>query len=233
MRRSAIRFLVFAVLAVFWFVPCLSLRAASPRPNTNVPVKNAFADDEGKEPVRVLKVLSGDTLQIVCKGQQETVRLEGLDLSGKDTGRAAEDVRRLAGLLKGKSVEVATGSSPEQERDQQGRRFVTLYAEGENINEMLRTMERFGFDAVTETLPDKLDPPPVPRSSSPPPPPAKKTKTGLTVIGKVTYERVYVTPRDKTYHKANCRLLSGVRAVPVLKEYAVQQGYNPCRRCKP
>lgn len=233
MRRSTIRFLVFAVLAVFWFVPCLTLLAASPQPNRSFLPNNSPAGDEAKEPVRVLKVVSGDTLQIVYRGQEETVRLKGLDLSGKDPGRAAEDTRRLAGLLKGKSIEVATHSSSDEERDEEGRLLVTLYAEGENINKTLKDMEPFGFHAEMETLPSEADRLPEARTSSPPPPPVKKKKNAPTVIGKVTYNRVYITPRDKTYHKANCRLLSGVRAVPVLKDYAIAQGYKPCRRCKP
>ena len=227
------RFLVFAVVAAFGFISFLPLRAASPRPNPQSLVTKSPAGDEAKKPVRVLKVVSGDTLQVVYKEHAETVRLKGLDLSGKDAGRAAEDARRLAGLLKGKTIEVAIDSSSNEERDEEGRLLVTLYAEGENINETLRALEPVGFDAEMETPPDEADRLPEARSDSTPSPPVKKKKNGPNVIGKVTYNRVYITPRDKTYHKANCRLLSGVRAVPVLKEYAIAQGYKPCRRCKP
>lgn len=231
MRRNAMRFLVFAVVAAFGVICFLPLRGASPQPNRSPLPNNSPAGDEAKEPVRVLKVISGDTVQIVYKGNVETVRLKGLDVSGKDTWRAAEDARRLARLLRGKSVQIDASSFSEEARDDEGRLLVTLYAEGENINRMLRPAEPVGGTAEIETVPDEPELPEA-RSGSPSSPPPKK-KNGPNVIAKVTYNRVYVTPRDRTYHKANCRLLSGIRAVPVLKEYAIGQGYKPCRRCKP
>jgi hypothetical protein len=232
MRTGTIRFRIFPLLAALSLIPCSAPCAVSSRSNNNIPQKDSSADNEAKEPVRVLKVISGDTLLIDYKGRQETVRLKGLDSSDKDTWRAAEEARRLARLLKGKEVELAASSSSEEERDEKGRLLVTLYAEGENVNQMLAAMERFGFDAEMDTLRKEPERPSEARSV-PPSPPANKKKTPANVIATITYDKVYVTPRDKTYHKANCRLLSGIRAVPVLREYAAQQGYKPCRRCKP
>ncbi|MDP2898400.1 MAG: hypothetical protein Q8Q12_17820 [bacterium] len=232
MRMKAAPLLVLAVLAALLFADRAVLYAASPRSSKDVPDKTFSTDLEAKERVRVLKVITGDTLLIDYRGREETVRLKGLDSSDKDTRRAAEEARRLARLLKGKEVELAASSSSEEERDEKGRLLVTLYAEGENVNEMLAAMERFGFDAQMDTLRKEPERPPEARSG-PPPPPANKKKTPANVITTITYDKVYVTPRDKTYHKANCRLLSGIRAVPVLREYAAQQGYKPCRRCKP
>ncbi len=43
---------------------------------------------------------------------------------------------------------------------------------------------------------------------------------------------VYVTKSGKKYHTSECRYVLG-KQIPISRQEAVNEGYEPCRRCKP
>jgi len=192
-----------------------------------------------REPVKVLEIVSGDSLLVLSKGRRMPVRLQGVNVPEKDDPRSEEAVKLLQDLLANKSVQMAFGFPREVKKDDRGRLIATLFADGESVNEQMIIAGWSAADNVVEPSPlegshhferDAPEKNPEPllttRSSSPKSPKNVADHSPST-------ERVYIKSGDKTYHRARCRLLQNVRAIPILKSEAIRQGYKRCSRCKP
>jgi hypothetical protein len=193
---------------------------------------------------KVVQVVSGDTLLVIYEGRRQLVRLRDVDAPDKGNPRANEAVKLLQQLVKGKSIELGFGSPPEMERDERGRLLAYVFADGESVNEQLMKADLSGSQRASP------QPPPPKRSlkpdlpqrssgtSSGTPPSQQKGKgkgkgTTGTTITLPAEPKVYITARDKTYHREQCGLLQGVKPVPMLKTEAIRLGYKPCKRCRP
>jgi endonuclease YncB( thermonuclease family) len=234
-RRMGICFLLVLFVAISLANFNLDAATSSEEEPT---AKGASEEASSREPVRVLRIISADTVLVSVKGRRLLVGLRGVKAPEKDDPRCEEAEQCLLRLIKNKKTELAFGSPPEVERDDQGRLLAYLFADDENVNEQ---MTAAGWSGEASQLPA---PRPEARTRlTPKPPPvlkqslttasSQKKSSGKAAKPDAATERVYITPRTKTYHRANCRLLRDVQAVPVLKTQAIRLGYKPCRRCKP
>jgi len=96
-------------------------------------IVNNFLEDKDNEITRVIKVIDGDTIQVLIGGKKETVRLIGIDTPETVDPRrevecfGKEASRKLKSLVNGKSV-VLKNDPMQSERDKYGRllRYVFL-----------------------------------------------------------------------------------------------------------
>jgi endonuclease YncB( thermonuclease family) len=193
---------------------------------------------DSRHPVKVLEVLSGDTLLVMYEGRRTVVRLRGVTAPEKGEPRCQEAVNLLRRLLKSKSVELGFGSPPEIEKDDRGRFLAYLFADGEDVNEQMRSG---GWSETRETgpapgprPPGRMQPPRVPPvEETPPVSTTSSPKTSTSGSADSGSTIVHITAVNKIYHRPGCRLLRDVRSVPVLKSEAIRLGYTRCRRCRP
>jgi endonuclease YncB( thermonuclease family) len=216
------------------------LYGSSPRLLKVGPAREASPEMTSREPVEVLNVVSGDTLLVIRKGRRMLVGLRGVKTSDIKGPRSREAARLLWSLVKDKSIELGFGLPREMKQDARGRLIGYLFADGESVNQKMVnagwTSDSPVFHAPVQEAPRSFAPHSTPVISESPTilstqqktPEKKKAKTA-----DLSSQIVYITPHDKTYHKAQCRLLQNVRAVRVLKSQAIRMGYKRCSRCKP
>lgn len=191
-----------------------------------------------REPVKVLNVVCGDTLLVIRKGRRMLVGLRGVNAPDRKGPRSREAARFLRSLVKDKSIELGFGLPPEMKQDDRRRLIGYLFADGESVNEEMVnagwTSDSSAFHSPAPEAPRSFAPHSRPGVSQSPAPLSTQQKTAKKAkTADRGSEIVYITPHDKTYHKARCRLLRNVRAVRVLKSQAIRMGYKRCRRCKP
>jgi len=231
--------LVFAItVAVALLSVNTHLDAVTTRLAKRENVREALKDISVREPVKLVEVISGDTVVLIYRGRKQLVRLQGVDAPERNDPSSDEAVELLRGLLEGKSIELALGR-PSRAKDDRGGLTAWLFADGESVNEQMReagwrapdadieiqhpeSLAEFDSDAPGEIL--------KPSAGGQ----ANLQKSPKTAVAPVPASvKVYITPHDKTYHRAGCRLLRNAGTVPVLKAEAIRLGYKRCRRCKP
>jgi hypothetical protein len=202
------------------------------------PKVQSFQEVIEKEPAKVLRVVSGNTLILIYKGRQQLVGLRGVTVPEKNDPRYREMAELLRRALVGKRIEIGFGSPPEVKQDAQGRLLVDLFADGENVNEQVMTQDPLmrneaasviAQDSPTNPLPEAL---PTEDESSMGTA-TSRSQTPKPNLTKPVLKKVYVRAGDQTYHKARCRLLSNARPIPMLEREAIRAGYQQCRRCRP
>lgn len=58
------------------------------------------------------------------------------------------------------------------------------------------------------------------------------TTNNLVNMLNPTAQTVYVTKSGKRYHTSECRYVLG-KSISMTRQEAIDEGYTPCRRCKP
>jgi len=224
-------------VAVMAIIP--GVDGASPRPRKDGTAQRTDKPIGTRQPVKVLQIVSGDTVLVMWKGQRLPVRLRGVTAPGKEDPRSEKAVKLLRGLLGSETTELGFGLPPEVKRDDRGRLLAYLFAGGESVNERM-------IDAGWSSTGNGAEPsqPKAPAQSErdrprrrPEPPVTTSTgqpKSAKSVgTGAPSSARVCITRRDKTYHRARCQLVRNARKVAILKSEAIRQGYKRCTRCKP
>lgn len=209
----------------------------SPRRGRSAP--HASQQMISREPVEVLKVVSGDTVLVTWRNGRVPVRLRGVGVPEQGDPRHGKAVKFLQNLVENKPLELGFEEPPAIEKDERGRLIGVLFADGENVNQQMIqagwTNARGGVERPQPKVPippahnsqQSAHEPSVTDSTSQPASSREPTNTAQSTA------RVHVTPHDKTYHRVKCRLLRGKGSIAILKTEAIRQGYKRCNRCRP
>lgn len=227
------------VAAATLTITTVGVYGSSPSPRRGRPVPHAPQRTISREPVEILKVVSGDTVLVTWKDGRVPVRLRGVSVPEQGDPRHGKALKFLQNLVGNKPLELGFGEPPAIEKDERGRLIGFLFADGESVNEK---MIRAGWTNArgrvkrpqpkvpvlpAENAPQSAHEPSVTGSTSQQPSPQDPANTAHNPA------RVYITIHDKTYHKVKCRLLRGKRSIAILKTEAIGQGYKRCKRCRP
>jgi len=208
-------------------------------------------DLAGVEPVQVLRVIDGDTIEVQAAAGSETVRLIGVDTPELGSEPYAQEAAVfLFNLLAGESVYLVSGK--EAERDRHGRLLAYLYRAPDGLFVDLEIVrqgygrvylgapfehrEAFQYwEARAKAASKGMWNPALraasvaPTTAAPhvarPPAPAPPTRPQVEAT-------VYVTRTGEKYHRGSCRYLRRSR-IPMSLEDARGGGYTPCSVCRP
>ncbi len=124
--------------------------------NNNIKAVESVSENPGEEQYEVIKVVDGDTIQIMYNGKKERLRLIGIDTpesvhsdetKNTEEGRIASEY--VKSFLEGKYV---TLEFDVEERDQYDRLLAYVYLDGEMVN---KKIIRDGY-ASLETVPPNV-----------------------------------------------------------------------------
>ena len=131
-----------------WVLSALILLSACATPASEAPGRA-----EGS-PVRLIEVTDGDTVRVLYRGREESVRLIGIDTpevpwyGGSGECFGVEAARYAKRRLEGRVVRLEFGADP---RDRYGRLLAYVYVNDELFN---LTLVRLGFAAADPVSPN-------------------------------------------------------------------------------
>lgn len=218
---------------------CVSL-VVSGLTETSVP-EFTKKDFTGQPVYEVLRVIDGDTVELLMDGNMTTVRLIGVDTPEPSELYGNEALRFTTDLLKGENV--YTEQEPGNTVDRYGRTLLYLYRvpDGLFVNlEIIRQgyghaytvypfqyLELFKYYEKRAQELGKGLRSPAERDASIVQ--LEKEDEGQIPGDDVT---VHITRTGRKYHRPSCRHLSRSKIQITLKE-ARERGYTPCKVCKP
>ena len=198
-------------------------------------------DFTGQPVYKVLRIIDGDTVELLMDGSRTTVRLIGVDTPEPSELNGNEALRFTIDLLKGENV--YTEQEPRNTVGKYGRTLLYLYRapDGLFVNlEIIRQgygraytvypfqyLELFKhYEKRARELGKGLRSPAEPDASIAR---LEKEEDGQTPGDDVS---VYITRTGCKYHRHSCRYLFSSKIRTTLKE-AKERGYAPCKVCKP
>ena len=104
------------------------------------------ADEEFIGPCAVRRVIDGDTLDVVCDGERQRVRLLRIDTPEREEPGYAAATRALRGLVATGELHLVLEVADEPVRDRHGRLLAYAYVRGRNLNVELVRLGWSAFD---------------------------------------------------------------------------------------
>ena len=195
------------VAAVTLTITTVGVYGSSPASRRDRPAPPAPQRTISREPVEVLKVVSGDTVLVTWKDGRVPVRLRGVSVPEQGDPRHGKAVKFLQNLIENKPLELGFGEPPAIEKDERGRLIGFLFADGENVNQQMIqagwSNARGGVrrpQPKVPILPAQNARPSVHESSVTGSTSEQTSPQGPANTAQST-ARVYVTLHDKTYHR--------------------------------